>query len=78
MKIKLAMLVQVLAILGALFFAPQTWAVIPCSSAQLEQAKTDPALKAQCDALQIMIDNQKIANQAKLDALRNLPAKSPN
>jgi len=74
MKIKLAMLVQVLAILGALFFAPQAWAVIVCSSAQLK----NPDLKTYCDAQQALIDQQRIKNKALLDALRKKTAKSPN
>ncbi len=54
MKIILWRLVPILLVLGGLVFAPQAWAVIACSSAQLK----NPALAASCAAKQATINQQ--------------------
>ena len=67
MKIRFAKPVQVLAVLGVLVFAPQSWSAVACNGAQLQQAKTDPSMKAYCQAQDALIKTENSAHQEDCD-----------
>ena len=66
--------ISFMVLVSAMSFAPTSSAVIACTSAQLEAAKSDPQLKAYCLQQQQLIDAQKVTN---IDFLKNLAKKNP-
>ena len=65
-------------LVSALLFAPPASAVIACTTAQLEAAKTNPQLMAYCVQQQALIDAQKVKNVAILQALAKKNPPSPH
>ncbi len=70
--------ISFMVFVSAMFFAPSASAVIACTSAQLEAAKTNQQLFVYCVQQQALIDAQKVKNIATLKALAKKTPASPH